>query len=150
MNVDSHEKWTTGRGIRRCTALPPVRVDASAWDADIPAEQWTIGHGIVRVEAIPAQTVDCSTWDAPSAWLELLVPTAPGSPPLHAVEQANRAIGLLQADARLTYDAMRSHLEGEVFVIALVPVERATEEQLASLVASLPPGSPPVRVARAA
>lgn len=150
MNGDSREEWTEGRLVRRVIGLPPVQVDASGWDAEPPADQWATGRAITRIDPVPPRTVDCANWDVGPAWLELVVAFAPGSPPLQAVEQANRAIGLLQAGARLSYDAARSHPEGESFVIALVPTERATEAQLALLAASLPPGSPPVRVARAA
>ena len=150
MNGDSREEWSTGRLIRLCKGLPPVHVDASAWEPDIPADQWTTGRMVTPLKALLQQEVDCSSWDAPSPWLELVVAFAPGSSPLQAVEQANRTIGLLQAGTRLSYDAVRSRTEGETFVIALVPQDKMTEEKLASLAASLPPGSPPVRVARAA
>ena len=150
MNGDSREEWAEGRLVRRVIALPPVQVDASGWDSDNPADQWAMGHAAPRIDPVPPRKVDCANWDTGPAWLELVVAFVPGSPPLHAFEQANRAIGLLQAGARLSYDAARSRPEGEAFVIALVPMERATEAQMASLAASLPPGSPPVRVARAA
>lgn len=143
---DSRDEWSRGRLIRLCKGLPSVQVDASKWEADIPSDS---GRMITPIKFLLRQEVDCSTWDTPP-WLELIVAFAPDSPPLQAVEQANRVIGLLQAGARLTYDAIRSRTEGEAFVIALVPADRATVEQLASLVASLPPGSPSVRVARAA
>ena len=150
MNGDSSEKWTEGRLVRRCIALPPVKVDASGWEPDIPAEQWSSGRLVHPPKVLTRQVVDCSTWDAPAPWLELVVAFVPGSPPLPAADLADRVIDLLRPQARLSYDASRSRPEGEAFIIALVPAERATEEQLASLVMSLPPGSPLVRVARAA
>ena len=149
MSSDSREEWSSGKLVRMVRGLPPIRVDASTWEPDIPADQWSEGRLVHLPKAVLQQKVDCSTWDTPP-WLELVVAFAPGSSPLHAIEQANRVIGLLQAGASLAYDASRSRTEEEAFIIALVPANRATEEQLASMVASLPPGSPTVRVARAA
>lgn len=150
MSSDSREEWSSGRAVRRVSGVQFVKVDASGWDADIPADQWTTGRAIAHIDTLTPPKVDCSTWDAPSPWLELVVAFTPGSPPLPVVELANRVIDLFQPRARLSYDASRSRAEGEAFIIALVPSKRATEEQLASMVASLPPGSPTVRVARAA
>ena len=150
MNGDSRDEWATGRLVRLSKVLPPVQVDASEWDADIPTEQWTTGRLAPPLKSLSRQEIDASTWDTGPAWLELLVTFAPGSTPLQAVEWANRAIGLLQSRALLSYDASRSRAEGEAFVIALVPHEKMSEERLVSLASSLPAGLPPVRVARAA
>ena len=150
MKNESNDERPLAKLINAATPIPTVRIDCSSWDADIPADQWTVGKLIPVATPVVPPTPPWTNRDVGPAWLELVVAFAPGSPPLHAVEQANRAIGLLQASARLSYDAARSHPEGETFVIALVPTERATEAQMASLAASLPPGFPPVRVARAA
>ena len=150
MRHEPNDELPLTKLLNAATPIPSVRTDCSTWDADIPADQWTTCKLIPATTPVAPPTTPWTNRDAVPAWLELVVAFAPGSPPLHAVEQANRAIGLLQAVARLSYDAARSHPEGETFVIALVPTERATEAQMASLAASLPPGSPPVRVARAA
>ena len=150
MSGDSRDDWSRGRLIRLCQALPPVKVDASTWEPDIPADQWTTGRLVTPVKALSRQVVDCSTWDAPSPWLELVVAFDPGSSPLPVVDLAERVIDLLRPQVRLSYDAVKSRPEGQTFVIVLVPHEKTTEERLALLASSLPPGSPSVRVARVA
>ena len=125
MSSDSREEWSSGRAVRLVRGVQFVKVDASGWDADIPADRWTTGRAIAHIDTLTPPKVDCSTWDTPP-WLELVVAFVPGSSPLHAVEQANRVIGLLQAGAQLSYDASRSRTEQGSFVIALVPANRAT------------------------
>jgi hypothetical protein len=149
MKSDFRDEPPPTKLINKATPVPSVQIDCSTWDADIPADQWTTCKLIPAVTPVAPATKPFTNWDTPP-WLELVVAFTPGSSPLHAVEQANRVIGLLQAGGHLSYDASRSRTEEEAFIIALVPANRATEEQLASMVASLPPGSPTVRVARAA
>ncbi len=148
MKRDLRDEPPLTKLINRAAPIPSVQVVCSTWDTDIPADQWTTCKLIPAVTPLTPSTQPFTNWETP--WLELVVAFAPGSSPLHAVEQANRVIGLLQAGAHLSYDASRSRTEEEAFIIALVPANRATEEQLALMVASLPPGSPTVRVARAA
>ncbi|MBY0229969.1 MAG: hypothetical protein K2W96_11865 [Gemmataceae bacterium] len=138
---------------RVCKTLPPVEVDCSGWESDIPDEAWSTGEFVSPTVALPAVEADCSHWlDEPATWLELVIAFNDHTSPADALESTNQLIGAVHAEAPrlgLAYDFRHSRREGEDLILALRPTGAGTEQELRDLAARvrLPHAAPFKRTA---
>lgn len=122
MSEKADDGWTYGRFKNLAQNLPPVEVDCSGWEPDIPADQWTVGTFVNLAQTLPPVDVDCSDWDRlPAAWVEVRGAGA------GAVVAAALAL-------KLVHDPARSRADTVAFTAA---DPAATREELAALIPAI-------------
>jgi hypothetical protein len=123
MTKDPYEGWSRGRlvGVNRPTR-PPVEVDCSEWDSEIPAEKWSRGRLVSVTQSLPLAEGEFEP--APDVHLLVVLQLAPGVVPAKVFLLAAQLIeAVREADPglRLSYDFDASRTDAGIVTIALTP-----------------------------
>jgi hypothetical protein len=116
---------STGRFVRAYTvALPPIEVDCSGWEADIPPEQWSTGRFESVCVSLPAVVGEFVP--APEEHFEIAVRFAPDADPARVEQVVGRVMAAVHAAAP-DLDLTRAPTGGDVVIAVTGPADARIE-----------------------